>query len=118
MTQVTAQIILRLPSGASALDAGPPGAGDLERPSQQTYLEAKQKLQALGFDVGESGATGWTVSADQKTFESVFHITLEQHIKPDGSVSGWSAKEPIQVNEEFKSWLADVVFSIQPIFVP
>ena len=120
MDQLTAQVILCLPDGSSPLDKGPPGSEGFEslQPSAKTFNEATKKLKELGFTVEQPGATGLTIVGDKATFERAFKIKIERQSGQGGLKNHWSLSGPFRVPKQYKAWLADLVFSIEPEFFP
>lgn len=121
MSELTAQIILRAADGSSPLDSeSPPTADEIarSRPTQETIDNATRRLTALGFKVGDMGAIALTVSADKAIFEQVFKTSLSQTTHLKSGAPHWTADPPITISDDLRSWVIDVVFPIEPEFVP
>ena len=117
MTNISAQIILRAPDGSSPLESETPPSAQ-SRPTDETVQNAARELEALGFAVGERGAVSLTVTADQTTFERVFSTTLKQATHSKTGTPYWRAESPPRISEKLRPWVADVVFPIEPEFMP
>lgn len=121
MTEITAQIILRATDGSSLLESTTPPTGEelaRRRPTQDSIENVTRTLASLGFQVGEVGAVGITVTADKATFERVFETSLAHGADPETGAARWAAEVPITIGDELRPWVADVVFPIAPEFVP
>ena len=116
---VTAQAVLRLPDGSSALDAEEAitAANVRERAVSAERAEAAAaKLEALGFTVQERGPVSLSFRGPKALFERTFQTRLER-LESDvgsGAQAYYQARTSVRVPDDLAALVAEVVLSLPP----
>ena len=126
--QVIAEVILRSADGSSILDATEGITAQTIKKykvGEEVMKEASRKLEALGFEVLQTGPTGLTISGSKDLFEKVFQTTLEvstKQVMPSKATAGehayYQATKPIQVPADLSSLAAGVTLPTPPEYFP
>lgn len=122
---LSAQVVLRSASGKRMAGSAPITAANVADylPSPETVAAAKRAFSELGFRVGEVAGISFPITADEETFETVFHTRLRKGERGEVTVAGnrgaASYELPLgTLRERVRRHVEAVTFSPPPDFGP
>lgn len=121
--KVAAQAVFRRRNGLSILEATEPITSETVakyKVEKQIIQEAREKLSAYGFEIGETGPYSLSIRCEKQLFERIFRtrLTAKKSTEPGIRATFYEAEEPIKVPEELSALIADVALTRPPELFP